>query len=80
MWPHRKKILTNQNALFHINPALGWVCCMQWRDGSLDGGADLNASTFFRKDSILRICTQYRIEYLNTVSIGLLVLSHHCFV
>ncbi len=25
MWPHRKKILTNQNALVHINPALGWV-------------------------------------------------------
>ena len=25
MWPHRKKFLTNQNALFHINPAQGWV-------------------------------------------------------
>ena len=25
MWPHRKKFLTNQNALFYTNPALGWV-------------------------------------------------------
>jgi hypothetical protein len=25
MWLHCKKILTNQNAPFHINPALGWV-------------------------------------------------------
>ena len=26
MWPHRKKILTNQNAPFSHHPALGWVC------------------------------------------------------